>query len=145
MRKIEREVCGAFVRFKRKASGNTVSTGTELLLHNNVIAKWGSDKRDGNLELYISLAGWNTPTTRSRLNAVLELTSTEAYFLTHNKAARQQAPSTYAIHNYPLRIYTKKGEPYIRQCRLDSPNVAIPTNEFILVKDYLNPTGLEEW
>ena len=140
MRKIEREVCGAFVRFTRKASGNTVSTGTELLLHNNVIAKWGSDKRDGNLELYISLAGWNTPTTRSRLNAVLEFTSTEAYFLTH-----KNLPSTYATHNYPLRIHTKKGEPYIRQCRLDSPSIAIPTNEFILVKDYLNPTGLEEW
>ncbi len=45
--------------------GNTVSTGTELILFGNKIAYWTK----GNYVI-IRTAGWNSVTTRERLNAI---------------------------------------------------------------------------
>ncbi len=65
MRKITQKVCGAFCQKRRASSGNTVSTGDSLALHGNTIARWTEDGR-----LQITLAGWNTPTTRERINGI---------------------------------------------------------------------------
>lgn len=65
MRKITEKVCGAFCQKRRASSGNTVSTGDTLALHGNTIARWTEDGR-----LEITLAGWNTPTTRERINGI---------------------------------------------------------------------------
>lgn len=67
MREIESKVCGAFVAGRVDHLNNTVSTGNELYLHGNLIAK-----REGG-KIMATLAGWNTPTTRSRINAVSNL------------------------------------------------------------------------
>lgn len=64
MRKIEDKVCGAFAWHREASLDNTRSDGNHLYLHGNMIAKWV----DG--EVYFSLAGWNTVTTRSRISAV---------------------------------------------------------------------------
>ena len=44
--------------------GNTASTGNELLLHGNCIAKRVNGK------IFISNAGWNSNTTKERLNGL---------------------------------------------------------------------------
>jgi hypothetical protein len=67
MRKVEEEVCTAFVLGESKTMGNTTSTGDTLSLHGNVIAK----RENG--RIYATLAGWPTPATRSRLNALCNI------------------------------------------------------------------------
>lgn len=68
MRKITKEVVGAFNREEGKKIGNTQSLeyqyGVLLFLHGNRIAI----KENG--KLYVSLCGWDTVTTRERLNGI---------------------------------------------------------------------------
>jgi hypothetical protein len=75
MRKITTEAVQAFMNGKNYTNGNTTvqsfksnvtSDGayTEMRLHSNKIAY---QNRDG---LFITLAGWNTTTTRERLNGL---------------------------------------------------------------------------
>ena len=77
MRKIEKEVIGAFVNGETKMIGNTMSTrdpvthDLNLLLHGNRIATMSN--RDGVKKLWVSNAGWPTRTTQSRLNALFRL------------------------------------------------------------------------
>ena len=52
----------AFLNKKVKQEGNTVSTGKELILFGNTIAKWENN------ELWITNAGWFSVTTKDRLN-----------------------------------------------------------------------------
>jgi hypothetical protein len=73
MRQIEKDVVGAFVRGEYARKDNTESVGGHLYLHGNEIA-YRDDA--GNIE--ISHAGWHSRTTRSRLNAVLQLAEKNA-------------------------------------------------------------------
>ena len=54
-------VIEAFKEQKAKKISNTESTGKQLLLFGNCIAKWSADK------ILITNAGWKTVTTRDRL------------------------------------------------------------------------------
>ena len=74
MRKIAQDAARAFCNHRKFNRDNTqVRTGvtignqpmTELILHGNIIAR----RRNG--QLFMTLAGWPTPTTKSRLNALL--------------------------------------------------------------------------
>ena len=70
MREITQQAAQAFVDQRNFESGNTVvaaSSGgiTCLILHDNYIAT--HIEGDG---LYVSTCGWNTPTTRERLNGL---------------------------------------------------------------------------
>jgi len=56
-----RPVIEAFKEKKAKKISNTESTGTQLLLFGNCIAKWSANK------ILITSAGWKTVTTRDRL------------------------------------------------------------------------------
>ena len=77
MRKIEKEVIGAFIKGDTKAMANTESainpttSNLDLLLHGNRIATMSN--RDGVKKLWVSNAGWPTRTTQSRLNALFRL------------------------------------------------------------------------
>jgi len=66
MRKITRKICNAFVDGKRLKIGNTLTENAAIWLHGNKIAYWATDE-----VLQISLCGWNTVTTRERLNGLL--------------------------------------------------------------------------
>ena len=74
MRKIEREMLWAFLTVETLAKGNTTVSHdpviggieSEVRLHGHLIAK-----RYLNGELEINLCGYNTVTTRSRLNALI--------------------------------------------------------------------------
>jgi len=68
MRKVTSKAIAAFTASRNFRDGNTeVQSGdgiTHLLLHGNAIAR-----KDGE-GLSINLCGWNTPTTRERLNGL---------------------------------------------------------------------------
>lgn len=58
MRKVTRLTCEAFERGRDKRLGHTRTDGHGLYLHGNCIAKRDNDG------MYVSLAGWDTVTTR---------------------------------------------------------------------------------
>ena len=64
MRKITKEAINALFAGKNYCNDNTVVDGGTLRLHNSAIAEI---RHDG---LYIRTAGWNTPTTKERLNGI---------------------------------------------------------------------------
>lgn len=65
MRKITREIIAAFMSHECKRIGNSKTGGEFLYLHDNPIA---CHEPDGTIS--ITTAGWNTPTTRERLNGL---------------------------------------------------------------------------
>jgi hypothetical protein len=65
MRKVTREVTDAFFNRRPRKCGNTRTDGTTIWLHGNAIARHADN---GDIE--ITLAGWDTVTTRERLNGV---------------------------------------------------------------------------
>lgn len=78
MRKITRDAVGAFLRGELFRKGNTyvslqyhdgMAPIFTLALHDNPIARWRSNA-DGFGDIEISLAGWGTKLTRSRLNGI---------------------------------------------------------------------------
>ena len=80
MRKIEREMIQAIVDRRGWHKSNTVVKvhnphHVEVLLHGNSIAHYYSD---GAGVLEIDHCGWTTPTTKSRLNAILQLVTGSA-------------------------------------------------------------------
>lgn len=64
MRKITREIARAFQNREAKTIGNSRTDGNALYLFNNKIAEY----RCG--ELWITNAGWNSMTTKERLNGL---------------------------------------------------------------------------
>lgn len=61
---LHRAVTAAFAAHTAypRTINNTSTDGVTLYLHGNAIAEWRKGK------LYVSTAGWNTVTTRQRLN-----------------------------------------------------------------------------
>lgn len=72
MRKITREISTAFLDSRSLYRDNTTTDGSEIRLFGNLIAYWDTD-----FTVAITLAGWNTATTRERLNGLLELMNVE--------------------------------------------------------------------
>jgi hypothetical protein len=66
MRKITKQIAVAFKNGVKKSMGNTKTTGDKVYLHSNLIAERIKDK-----EFMFTLAGWKTPTTRERLNGIM--------------------------------------------------------------------------
>ena len=70
MRKIEKDTCVPFVDGKPARRGASESTGDAYYLHGNLIA---AHRTVGEAHgIVLSHAGWNSATTRSRLNAILD-------------------------------------------------------------------------
>lgn len=71
MRKITKEACQAFEAGTNYKNGNTEVNDHGYFLHGNKIAEHNSlFKNNGNKSINITLAGWNTNTTRERLNGL---------------------------------------------------------------------------
>jgi len=64
MRQVTKQVKAAFFAGKSKTVGNTHTDGVSVYLHGNCIIH---KREDG---IYATLAGWNTPTTRERINGI---------------------------------------------------------------------------
>ena len=65
MRKVTEQITEAFLNGRKLTVGNSMTDGNSIFLHGNKIA-WRDEG-----ELYISMCGWGTPTTRERLNGLL--------------------------------------------------------------------------
>ncbi len=65
MRKITKDIRDAFLARKKRSIGNTFTDGENVWLHGNKIVR-----RDEFGKIFCTLAGWNTPTTRERVNGI---------------------------------------------------------------------------
>jgi len=65
MRKVTKQIKEAFEQGKSLKVGNTKTDGQTVWLHGNAIVK-----RDKFGTVEWSLAGWNSPTTRERVNGI---------------------------------------------------------------------------
>ena len=74
MRVVTEKVTAAWLQGKRKTVGNTSTDGQNIYLHGNCIAK-----RDADGSVYITDAGWQTSTTRERLNGILRSLNIRSY------------------------------------------------------------------
>jgi len=68
VRKIEKQVITRFINRESSKGGNTTTDGNKLLLFGNEIAMWNYEGL-----LFINHCGYETKTTQSRLNALLNL------------------------------------------------------------------------
>ena len=73
MRKITKDIANAWVARKPRQIGNTMTDGKSVYLHGNLIAT----RHDNPLRWDFTLAGWNTVTTRERLNGLLSAIGAE--------------------------------------------------------------------
>jgi hypothetical protein len=67
MTKEARKIAAAFVAGKTLRMKRTVTDGDEVRLHGSRIA-WTNEQG----VVYVTLAGWPTPTTRDRVNAICD-------------------------------------------------------------------------
>ena len=65
MRKVTKQIKEAFEQGKSLKVGNTRTDGKSVFLHGNEIVR-----RDASGLVFATLAGWNTPTTRERVNGI---------------------------------------------------------------------------
>ena len=75
MRKITKQIANAFAQGESLTIGNTHTSNGEVYLHGNCIVDtdpWG--------KIEMTLAGWNTPTTRERLNGIAKVLGLNARF-----------------------------------------------------------------
>ena len=79
MRKVTQQIANAFKQNKSTSKGNTRTNGNTVFLHTNRIVE-----RDESGAIYMSLAGWNTATTRDRLNGIAEALGLNASFTQKN-------------------------------------------------------------
>ena len=68
MRQVTQQIKQAFNQGLSKKVGNTRTDGQTVWLHGNAIVK-----RDASGLVMATLAGWNTPTTRERINGITGL------------------------------------------------------------------------
>ena len=80
MRKVTREIVQAWARGDSLTVGNTSTNGEAIWLHGNPIA-WKTGDAD---VIALTLEGWNTVTTRERLNGVLNFYGIDYRFAQRN-------------------------------------------------------------
>ena len=73
MRKVTEQIATAFYAGRAKSIGDTMTDGERVYLHGNLIAERIDPDSCTPHNLRLTLAGWNTPTTRERLNGILEV------------------------------------------------------------------------
>ena len=74
MRKVTQTIANAFAQGNKMTIGNTATDGNAVYLHGNKIAERTNDG------ILMTLAGWNTTTTRERLNGIAQVLGLDASF-----------------------------------------------------------------
>ncbi len=82
MRKVTSTICKAFMAGKPASLNNTKTDGQHVWLHGNLIA---SKNPDGSVNM--TLAGWNSTTTRDRLNGLIHAMGGRGGFCQRNHCA----------------------------------------------------------
>ena len=125
-RKIEDAMIQAIVSRKKWSGGNTVveperrQDGKPLarvLLHGNHIATIGYSDAEVPRNVSICLCGWNTPTTRSRLSAIIRALADPYDFATEGAKFRARYPSGLGVSSRGgvIRIHDASGETAISE------------------------------
>jgi hypothetical protein len=70
MRQVTKKVISAFIARKPAHSVNTITNGYTLALFGNQIAWWDAEEPD---VLWITFAGYTTPTTKERINGLCDM------------------------------------------------------------------------
>lgn len=73
MRKVTEQIATAFLNGQNKTVGNTTTDGQRVWLHGNLIAEKIEPGACTPYDIRLTLAGWNTPTTRERLNGIMQV------------------------------------------------------------------------
>ena len=115
MRKISIEIAKAFINDKKKIVGNTYTENGEIFLHNNKIAWWestgkyyskGSHIDSNSIHLCFSMCGWDTVTTRERLNTLFcELFKSDLVYLKQSKGDQYLYINTTCMKIDPSKVY----------------------------------------
>ena len=115
MRKVSIEIAKAFINDKTKTVGNTYTENGEIFLHNNKIAWWestgkyyskGSHIDSNSVHLCFSMCGWDTVTTRERLNTLFyELFKSDRVYLKQSKGNQYLYINTTCIEIDPSKVY----------------------------------------
>lgn len=85
MRKETKKICQAFIEGRSAKAARTWTNGTMLMLHDHPIARWDVGARDkGKRVLHLCCCGYPTPTTKERLNGLLDLLGFGRPFFTSN-------------------------------------------------------------
>ena len=143
MRKVTQDIASAFLARIPRTISNSHTDGERLFLHGNEIARHG--EHNGRQGVFLTQAGWSSPTTRERLNGLLEA-------MGHKRA---QGCLGYSQKNYDQRF----GIHYYDECA-DLPKVDLsispsdtlfvpvvsecPTDKPITILDIVNMTALGE-
>lgn len=110
MRKIEADMVRAVRELKPARLGNTVVTVSDRFgwadvhLHGNRIATVWPERSDGHgpaRHIEVTLAGWDTPTTRSRLRALLRAFSPDVVLVHHKGRTTLESPEVSARVDLP--------------------------------------------
>lgn len=80
MRKVTETIAHALLNGEGRTVSNTSTDGESVWLHGNLIARLTNHRT----ELELTLAGWNTPTTRERLNGIMEVFGINSRFHQQN-------------------------------------------------------------
>jgi len=118
MRKVSIEIAKAFINNENKKIGNSkvcpVSNWVRneemgIYLHDNKIAWWENPERwylSNNIHLCFSMCGWDTPTTRERLNTLFyELFKSDRVYLKQSKGDQYLYINTTCIEIDPSKVY----------------------------------------
>ena len=124
MRKVSIEIAKAFINNKNKSIGNSrvcpvsdwVSNGEMgIYLHDNKIAWWesvgenyskGSHIDSNSVHLCFSMCGWDTPTTRERLNTLFyELFKSDRVYLRQSKGNQYLYVNLTCMEIDPSKVY----------------------------------------
>jgi len=111
MRKVSIEIAKAFINDKKKTVGNTYTEEGKISLHNNKIAWWEKNHPDfnlsNNIHLCFSMCGWDTITTRERLNTLFyELFKSDAVYLKQSKGDQYLYINSTCMKIDPSEVYT---------------------------------------
>ena len=93
-RLISEQAAAAFYAGKKWKQKNTRTEDFKLYLHENLIAKIENGR------LYITLHGWNTITTRERLNALNGVNLTQRNFEPYLNGEKIDSCEWYEIKNF---------------------------------------------
>lgn len=139
MRKIDKEVIGAFIKGEAKSMGNTQSVfnhatrSLDLLLHGNRIATMSN--RDGVKKLWVSCGGYekrlNVPAGQGRK------------VLAPSRTTQRRLNALFSLLDMPERVYTKGGVQYLDCRRHGTINLMALRKSAVLVSE--DKTDRHRW
>jgi hypothetical protein len=117
MRQVTKKVCSAFIDRIAAHSVNTITDGTRLALFGSTIAWWDDENPD---VLWITFAGYTSPTTKERINGLCDLLGLGRPF--YSKDSQLYFGSV--LRPVDSREHIRVDVPLARRCRAADQTIA---------------------